>query len=236
MNKDTMTMTTVNSDKNSDDYDDFLSFVGGGAPLPPPPHNEASPAAPAQVANSVIKILGLSGSLRAQSTNSGLLRHAMAVASSRSDVVMTTFNIGDLPLFNADLVGENEPAAVKAFRAAVADADAFFFACPEYNYSMTAAMKNALDWPSNPSNDYKGKVGAVVGAGGGAGTARAQLALRHSALFLDITMVNTPEVCINRFAEAGAFDQDGNLVCKKHQEWIADMLNRLVDLAKKFKE
>ena len=41
-------MTTVNSVKSSDDFDDFLSFVGGGAPLPPPPRNEASPAAPAQ--------------------------------------------------------------------------------------------------------------------------------------------------------------------------------------------
>jgi hypothetical protein len=41
-------MTTANSAKSSDDYDDFLSFVGGGAPLPPPPRNEASPPAPAQ--------------------------------------------------------------------------------------------------------------------------------------------------------------------------------------------
>jgi len=66
---------------------------------------------------------------------------------------------------------------------------------------MTAALKNALDWPSHGTNLWKGKVGAIVGAGGGAGTARSQLALRQTSVFLDITYVNSPEVVINRFAD-----------------------------------
>ena len=54
-------------------------------------------------------------------------------------------------------------------------------------------------------------------------------------MFLDITLVNTPEVCVNRYAEAAAFDADGNLVGENIQGRVADMLDRLVALARKFK-
>ncbi len=60
---------------------------------------------------------------------------------------------------------------------------------------MTAPLKNALDWASkHPKNLWAGKAGGIAGSGGGSGTARAQLALRQSGVFLDITFVNAPEV------------------------------------------
>ena len=128
------------------------------------------------------------------------------------------------------------PEVAKAWKAAVQQADAIFFACPEYNYSMSGALKNALDWPSKfPSQLWKGKVAAIVGAGGGAGTARGQLALRQSGVFLDITFVNTPEVCIQRFSDATAFDADGNLVSETWQERVENIFDRLVNLAVKMK-
>ena len=183
-----------------------------------------------------INVVGICGSLRAKSCNAGLLRHAVAVASGRDDVAMTTFDIGTLPLYNEDIDGDDAPAAAQAWKAAVEQADAFFIACPEYNYSMTAALKNALDWPSKtPRQLWKGKVAGIAGAGGGMGTARGQLALRQCGVFLDITFVNTPEVCIPRFSDRDAFDMDGNLVSDKWQGRVADLFDRMVTLARKMK-
>ena len=193
-------------------------------------------AAVSSEGRSKINVVGICGSLRAKSCNAGLLRHAVQVADARDDVIMTTFDIGTLPLYNQDLDGEDAPEVAKAWKAAVQQADAIFFACPEYNYSMSGALKNALDWPSKfPSQLWKGKVAAIVGAGGGAGTARGQLALRQSGVFLDITFVNTPEVCIQRFSDATAFDADGNLVGEKWQERVENIFDRLVHLAMKLK-
>jgi NAD(P)H-dependent FMN reductase len=184
-----------------------------------------------------INVVGICGSLRAQSCNAGLLRHAVQVAAARDDVVMTTFDIGALPLYNQDLDGEDAPEVAKNWKAAVQQADAVFFACPEYNYSMSGALKNALDWPSKfPSQLWKGKVGAIVGAGGGAGSARGQLALRQSGVFLDITFVNTPEVCIQRFSDKTAFDAEGNLVGEKWQERVENIFDRMVGLAVKIRD
>ena len=184
-----------------------------------------------------INVVGICGSLRAQSCNAGLLRHAVQVAAARDDVVMTTFDIGALPLYNQDLDGEDAPEVAKNWKAAVQQADAVFFACPENNYSMSGALKNALDWPSKfPSQLWKGKVGAIVGAGGGAGSARGQLALRQSGVFLDITFVNTPEVCIQRFSDKTAFDAEGNLVGEKWQERVENIFDRMVGLAVKIRD
>ena len=179
-----------------------------------------------------VNVVGICGSLRAQSCNAGLLRHAVKVAAARDDVEMSTFDIGTLPLYNQDLDGDDASDVVKSWKMAVQQADAIFFACPEYNYSMSGVLKNALDWPSKfPSNLWKGKVAAIVGAGGGMGTARGQLALRQSGVFLDITFVNTPEVTIPRFAVKTAFDNDGNLVSEKWQERVENIFDRMVRLA-----
>merc|ERR1711953_1378314 len=127
-------------------------------------------------------------------------------------------DIGALPLYNEDIEGDAAPEAVKTLKAQVAEADAMFFACPEYNYNMTPALKNALDWCSkDPSNLWKGKAAAIVGAGGGAGTARAQMSLRQSGIFLDLTFVNSPEVCIKRFEEKCFDDASGDLQGEKIQ-------------------
>ena len=131
---------------------------------------------------------------------------------------------------------EKAPRDVQAWKKKVEEADAIIFACPEHNYSMSAALKNAIDWASKyPGTLWKGKVGGIVGAGGGVGTARSQLVLRQSGVFLDITFVNSPEVCIKRFSERGCFDSDGNLVSETWQNRVADLLDRTVALARKMK-
>jgi chromate reductase len=177
----------------------------------------------------MVRILAISGSLRRASANSGLLRCAQVHAAAMQDVEMVMADIGD-PLYNQDLDGEDSPQAVKDFKQSVSEAHAVLFACPEYNYGMTAALKNALDWASkHPSNLWKGKAAAIMGAGGGSGTARAQLSLRQCGAFLDLTFVNAPEVAIQRFREK-CFDEHGDLVSETWSERVREMVERLLRL------
>jgi chromate reductase len=91
-----------------------------------------------------MKILAISGSLRAASINSAFCRAAARLAPASLQI--TVFNdLGELPLFNPDLEA-NPPSVVLRFRAAIADADALLIASPEYAHGISGAMKNALDW------------------------------------------------------------------------------------------
>ena len=90
------------------------------------------------------KILALSGSLRAASINSALLRAAARLAPP--EVSITVFlRLGDLPLFNPDYE-TNPPSIVTNFRSEVAEADVLIIASPEYAHGVTGTIKNALDW------------------------------------------------------------------------------------------
>ncbi|NJD24194.1 MAG: NAD(P)H-dependent oxidoreductase [Betaproteobacteria bacterium] len=154
-----------------------------------------------------LKFLGICGSLRRQSCNAGLLR--AAAARLPEGAALTVAELGDIPFYNADL--KDKPAAVARVLSQMGAADALVLACPEYNYSLAPALKNILDWASRePDNALlAGKAVAIMGAGGGMGTARAQYHLRQVCVFLDLHPLNKPEVFANAFA--GAFDADGNL-------------------------
>jgi chromate reductase len=91
-----------------------------------------------------MRILAISGSLRAASINSALLRATLRLAPEGMDIVF--FNgVGSLPLFNPDLE-TRVPPPVALLRNAVAEADALLIASPEYAHGVTGAMKNVLDW------------------------------------------------------------------------------------------
>lgn len=170
-----------------------------------------------------LKLLGISGSLRRQSTNAGLLRAAMAELPE--GVSMAIADLSEVPFYNADL--STKPAAVDKLLAQMATADALVLACPEYNYSIAPALKNALDWASREPNNalLAGKPAAILGAGGGMGTSRAQYHLRQVCVFLDLHPLNKPEVFANAFA--GAFDADGNLTDAKLIQQVAAQMQAL---------
>jgi NAD(P)H-dependent FMN reductase len=120
--------------------------------------------------NSDIKVLALVGSLRAASINRQIAQLAAEVAPE--GVTVTLFEgIGDLPFYNEEIDDatndalEHAPAPVEALRAAAADADAVLVVTPEYNGSIPAVVKNAIDWLSRPfgNSAVKGKPLAVVG-------------------------------------------------------------------------
>lgn len=170
-----------------------------------------------------INVLALCGSLRRHSTNRGLIRHAAAHAPE--GMVIVEGELGDLPFYNADLA--DKPAAVLRLFDQMAAADALLLACPEYNYSIAPALKNALDWASRePDNRLlAGKPVAIMGAGGGMGTSRAQYHLRQVCVFLDLHPLNKPEVFANAFS--GAFDSAGTLTDERLQGLVAAQLTAL---------
>ena len=90
------------------------------------------------------QILAISGSLRADSLNSAVLRVAASVSSEQAQVRIFS-GLADLPHFNPDLEG-NEATIVHDFRRQLREADAVLIACPEYAHGLPGAFKNALDW------------------------------------------------------------------------------------------
>jgi len=169
-------------------------------------------------------VLGICGSLRKQSNNMGMLRYAKE--NVPDGMVITIADLSIMPFYNADI--QEKPAAVQTLLAQMEKADALLFACPEYNYSLAPALKNALDWGSREKDNrlLAGKSAAIMGAGGGMGTSRAQYHLRQVGVFLDLHFLNKPEVFCNAFT-AGTFDADGNLIDTRTQDLIKKLLAAL---------
>ncbi len=156
-----------------------------------------------------LHVLAISGSLRRASFNTAMLEAAAALAPDSMKVEI--YPIHDLPMFNADLEVGGRPAAVEEFRTAVAAADALLLATPEYNWSTTPALKNAIDWASRGGSDspLNFKPTAIMGAGGRFGTLRAQLHLREILGHNQVALVTRPEVFVDRAATK--FDGEGRL-------------------------
>jgi NAD(P)H-dependent FMN reductase len=166
-----------------------------------------------------MRLVGISGSLRKASCNGGLLRYCQEVLSEKGiklDIVSPQV-IGALPLFNEEI--ETAPgSAVGELREHLEGADGYVFATCEYNGSISAPLKNALDWGSREGNPFDGKPVSIIGAGGYAGTTRAQGHLRDICFNLNMKNMNGGfgsglEVRIQIFQDKPApFDEDGNLI------------------------
>jgi chromate reductase, NAD(P)H dehydrogenase (quinone) len=127
-----------------------------------------------------VVVLGISGSLRAGSLNTALLRAAAGLVPAAVRLPLYT-DLARVPPYSEDDDGEGAPAAVERLRAGIASADALLIATPEYNASLPGQLKNALDWASRPypDNALRRKPVAVVGASTGLfGAVWAQAELR----------------------------------------------------------
>jgi chromate reductase len=185
-------------------------------------------------APSPVKLLGISGSLRAQSYNSGALR---AVGSLLPEgMTFAVASLADLPFYNADVEQRGFPSVVKSFRMEVAAADALIFAVPEYNFSVSGVLKNALEWLSRPPNPpTDGKPCAVFGASvSPLGTARGQFHFRHVCVSLNMIPVNTPHVDI---ADAKTkFDSESRLTDQTSLDLMRKLLSELRNLTIRLRE
>ncbi|KOG25564.1 MULTISPECIES: NADPH-dependent FMN reductase [Streptomyces] len=180
---------------------------------------------------SASSILAISGSLRADSHNTQLLRAAQKFNPGGMDIEIYD-GLRDIPPYDLDLdTPDLRPAAVQELRRRVAEADGLLIATPEFNYSIPGVLKNALDWLSTDWTRTEGlpmrlKPTAILGAGPGAfGTVRAQLALRQILVCTDNDVVVKPEVHVFRSHER--FDADGNLTDEDTITLLQDLLTAL---------
>ena len=179
-------------------------------------------------------ILGVAGSLRKASYNRGLLRAAQEVAPE--DVDIRTFDLSPIPLYNEDVEAQGDPESVRQFKHAIAAADALLIASPEYNYSVSGVLKNAIDWASRPPQQtvLKGKPVAIMGASTGRfGTARSQLSLRQVLLATGCYVMPGPEVYVAQAPKG--FDADSNLQDPRTRDMVRALVEALVDWAKRLK-
>lgn len=175
-----------------------------------------------------LKILGVVGSLRRGSYNRLALKAAQELVPDGA--VLELFELHGLPVFDQDQE-MLPPPLVLEFKRRVLAADAILFATPEYNHSVSGALKNAIDWGSRPgaSSVWRGKPAALLGAStGNLGTARAQNHLRQILLALDMPVVGQPEVMIANAAQR--FDAAGRLEDEPTRTLIRSLLEALVKL------
>ena len=162
-----------------------------------------------------MRLLAISGSLRGESHNTKLLRAAAdALPPGASFDLLDPEVIRAIPAYDEDheRAGLPTPLAVAQLKAAIAGADGVLFATPEYNGSITGALKNALDWVSRPmaANPLKGKPVAVVGSSTGLfGAVWAQAELRKVLQTIGADVVDR-ELPVGQADDA--FDDAGVLV------------------------
>jgi len=153
-------------------------------------------------------VLAVSGSLRAESSNTGLLRMLGRLAPTDLEIRMDT-SIGSLPFYNADLdTDATLPPAVHQWREAVASCDVLWIAAPEYNFGPTAVLKNAVDWATRPLGGHalRGKVVSIVSSAGSTGGRHMCEQLSGILGLLGNTVIADPAVNIEKGADRIAPD------------------------------
>jgi len=169
-----------------------------------------------------LKILGISGSLRKASFNTAALKASAELMPQ--GMTMTYARIEDLPLFSQDMFDAGLPESAKRFRAEVTGADGVLIASPEYNFSLSAALKNAIDWASRPPNQsWQDKPVALFSVSQGPmGGARVQYDARRILGQLWAHVLPRPEVFIGN--AASKFDAQGRLTDEATRKFLTDLL------------
>ncbi len=188
-----------------------------------------------------VRILGLSGSTRAKSHNRALVEiAASAAARAGAEVQLISLRDFHLPLYDADLEAESGmPANAVALKALFIRCDGFLIASPEYNGSLTAVLKNAIDWLSRPTDSgetaltlraFKGKVAGIMSASpGGWGGVRGLAHLRQILSGMGVLVV-AEQLAVP--SAANAFDESGALQNSAQHAAIEAIGTRVEHLAR----
>jgi len=188
------------------------------------------------------RILAFAGSLREGSLNKKLVRVAAAEAE-KADAEVTFVDLKDypLPIYDGD-IEEKEGLPENSFKLKkiFGDSDGFLIAAPEYNSSVTAVLKNTIDWVSRPADGepyplycFKDKIVGLMSASPGALGGLRGLVHVRSILFNIGCFVLPVQKAIPKANEV--FDEDGGLKDSKQREDIANIARRLVETTGKLK-
>lgn len=181
-----------------------------------------------------IKTLAIVGSIRKESYNKKLALEAKRRAPKELDIEI--YIPDKLPIFTQDLE-DNPPAEVKNLKRKIKEADALLFVTPEHNFTIPAALKNAIEWGNRPhkNNSFMNKPAGIMGvATASYGTVRAQNHLRQ--VFVDLSVITFlwPQLRIGKARKR--FDEEGNLTDENMLERLDDFLEHFVKFVKRLPE
>ena len=173
---------------------------------------------------SEVTLLGISGSLRSEATNTKLVREAARLFGE------CTFHLADLnfPLYDGDAEeADGVPPAVQTLADQIASADAVVISTPEYNKGPSGVLKNALDWVSRTKGaPWNGKPVAVMSAAAGrAGGERAQLVLRSFMVPFRPRILQGPEMHLAD--SSNQFDENGHLTSEIYTKTLNELMESL---------
>ncbi len=157
-----------------------------------------------------VRLIGMSGSLRAGSYSNAVLETLREKFAGRADLLV--YDLAPIPLYNQDFEGDKRPPVVKQLLADIAEADGLVFCAPEFNHSIPGVLKNAIDWASRPAFEsvlaYK-HVAVMATSRGPLGGARC---LEHMRVVLDscLSRISLAREVIISAAESKI--RDGRLV------------------------
>jgi NAD(P)H-dependent FMN reductase len=174
----------------------------------------------------MVQVLAISGSLRAGSFNTALLRAAQALAAPEASVAVATLH--GIPLYDGDVEARDGiPPAVRDLKARIARCDGLLLATPEYNNGMPGVMKNAIDWLSRPPADvaavFANRPVALLGASpGGFGTILAQNAWLPVLRALGVRYWTGGRLLVSRAGQV--FDEQGALTDEAVRKQLGEFL------------
>ena len=177
-----------------------------------------------------MKILGICGSLRKESWNLKLLRNMLNQVADKG-VETAIFDLNPVPMFHPDVEARGIPPEAESMRNAVRDADAVVVACPEYNGSMTAALKNAFEWLSRRGNLLNGKVFFIIGTGPGrSACARMHVHASYSLESEGAFVLHQPRALLPQVANF--MDESGSVTDPE----VSDLLDQAADTLIRYTE
>ena len=170
-------------------------------------------------------ILVINGSLRKESFNRKLAVAAQGVMPD--GVTSELAELHGIPLYDGDVEAAGLPESVVAFRQKIAAADGVLIAMPEYNFSISGVLKNAIDWASRPpAQPFHSKPVAMLGTGGMSGTLRGQMHLRQVFLYLQSYPMGRPEFMLAHASKQ--FDAEGQMMDEKAVEQLTKFVEAFV--------
>jgi len=185
------------------------------------------------------RILAFAGATRTQSWNKKLIRLG-AAAAERTGAEVTLVDLRDfpMPLYDGDIeAGQGLPPKARDLKALILAHEGLLLSCPEYNSSITAVLKNTIDWISRPQPNepagyaFKGKVAGLLAASpGNLGGARALLTVRQVLATLGVIVLPT-QFALAR--AAAAFNEDGTLKDDAHRTAVEGVAGELVTILKR---
>jgi chromate reductase len=174
------------------------------------------------------RIAVILGSLRSNSNSERIARAIVAEAPKHLE--FDTVPIGDLPFYNQDIETASPPPAWTAFRNRLKAADAVLFVTPEYNRSVPAAVKNAIDVGSRPygASAWDGKPAAVVSSSlGPISGFGANHHLRQSLVFLNMPTLQQPEMYLGSVGDW--FDEAGKVKSENTRAFLRQFAAKFAD-------